>query len=102
MAPYSAVGNHEEIFDFFYNVKQEYFIASYFTLAMIFIMVVNVITRYVLNFSFGWSDEIVRYLNLFAAYFGISAGMSQGIHIGLPLWWILRFPKSEKYLPIVC
>lgn len=86
----------KKIFDFFYKVKLEYFIASYFTLAMIFIMVFNVITRYALNFSFGWSDEIVRYLNLFAAYFGISAGMSQGVHIGITALVDLAIPKRAK------
>lgn len=86
----------KKIFDFFYNVKLEYFIASYCTLAMIFIMVFNVVTRYGLNFSFGWSDEIVRYLNLFAAFFGISAGMSQGIHIGITALVELAVPKRAK------
>lgn len=86
----------KKIFDFFINVKLEYFIASYFTLAMIFIMVFNVFTRYVVNYSFGWSDEIVRYLNLFAAYFAISAGMSQGIHIGITALVELAIPKRLK------
>ncbi len=86
----------KKIFDFFYNTRLEYYVASYCTLAMIFIMVINVFTRYVANFSFGWSDEIVRYLNLFAAYFGISAGMSQGIHIGITALVELAVPKRAK------
>lgn len=96
LAHYSAEETMKKIFDFFLNVRLEYFIASYCTIAMILIMVFNVITRYALNFSFGWSDEIVRYLNLFAAFFGISAGMSQGVHIGITALVDLAIPKKAK------
>jgi len=86
----------KKVFDFILKVRLEYFIASYCTLAMVLMMVINVVTRYALNFSFGWSDEIVRYLNLFAAFFGISAGMSQGVHIGITALVNLAVPKKAK------
>jgi len=86
----------KRVFDFIYNVKLEYFIASAFTLLMITTMFMNVILRYVFNFAFGWSDEIVRYLNLFAAFFAISAGMKHGTHIGITAFVDLAVPKAAK------
>ena len=38
--------------------------------AMLFIMTMEVIRRYIFNVTFPWSDEIIRMLLVFSAYFG--------------------------------
>lgn len=89
----------KKVLNIFYEARIEYFVASYFTLLMIAIMCMNVVLRYGFNFAFGWGDEIVRYLNLYAAFFGISAGMKYGIHIGITAFVDTVIPKVvRKYV----
>lgn len=89
----------KKVFNIFYDVRIEYYIASYFTMLMIGIMCLNVVLRYGFNYAFGWGDEIVRYLNLFAAFFGISAGIKHGVHIGITAFVDSVIPKvARKYV----
>lgn len=73
----------KRIFNFIYDVKLERFVATWCTLLMIGIMFMNVVLRFGFEFAFNWGDEIVRYLNLYAAFFAISAAYKYSGHIAI-------------------
>jgi C4-dicarboxylate transporter DctQ subunit len=47
------------------------------------ILFVNVIGRYVFNFSFVWAEEVVRYQIVWLVFVGASVAARKGIHIGV-------------------
>jgi len=61
--------------------------------AIIFIMMavmatlvfVNVIARYVLNFSIIWAEEVSQYLMIWIAYLGAGLALREGRHVALEL-----------------
>ena len=73
----------KKVFDFIYNVRLERFVATWFSLLVVAIMFMNVVLRFGFHFAFNWGDEIVRYLNLYAAFFAISAAFKYGGHIAI-------------------
>jgi C4-dicarboxylate transporter, DctQ subunit len=46
---------------------------------------VQVITRYVFNYSFTWFEELGRYLGVFVAFLGASMGVKTGSHFTMDL-----------------
>jgi TRAP-type transport system small permease protein len=61
--------------------------------AIIFVMMavmatlvfVNVIARYVLNFSIIWAEEVSQYLMIWIAYLGAGLALREGRHVALEL-----------------
>ena len=54
-------------------------------LGLAFIGFVQVITRYVFNYSFTWFEELGRYLGVFVAFLGASMGVKTGSHFAMDL-----------------
>ena len=54
-------------------------------LGLAFIGFVQVITRYVFNYSFTWFEELGRYLGVFIAFLGASIGVKTGSHFTMDL-----------------
>lgn len=54
-------------------------------LGLAFIGSVQVITRYVFNYSFTWFEEMGRYLGVFIAFLGASIGVKTGSHFTMDL-----------------
>jgi C4-dicarboxylate transporter DctQ subunit len=54
-------------------------------LGLAFIGFVQVITRYVFNYSFTWFEELGRYLGVFVAFLGASIGVKTGSHFTMDL-----------------
>ncbi|MCG8685138.1 MAG: TRAP transporter small permease [Desulfobacterales bacterium] len=46
---------------------------------------VQVISRYVFNYSFTWFEELGRYLGVFIAFLGASMGVKSGSHFTMDL-----------------
>lgn len=86
----------KRIFNFIYDVKLERFVATWCTLLMIGIMFMNVVLRFGFEFAFNWGDEIVRYLNLYAAFFAISAAYKYSGHIAIDTVVEQLIPKKFK------
>jgi TRAP-type C4-dicarboxylate transport system permease small subunit len=63
-------------------------------LGLAFIGFVQVITRYVFNYSFTWFEELGRYLGVFVAFLGASMGVKTGSHFAMEI------PMYIAYLPI--
>jgi C4-dicarboxylate transporter DctQ subunit len=46
---------------------------------------VQVVCRYVLNFSFTWMEELSRYLGVFVTFLGAALGVKYGVHFSMDL-----------------
>ncbi len=54
-------------------------------LGLAFIGFIQVITRYMFNYSFTWFEELGRYLGVFIAFLGASIGVKSGSHFTMDL-----------------
>lgn len=54
-------------------------------LGLAFIGFIQVITRYMFNYSFTWFEELGRYLGVFIAFLGASMGVKSGSHFTMDL-----------------
>lgn len=52
-------------------------------MAMVVVVVLQVIFRYVLNNSLFWSEELVRYLLVWLTFLGASCAYHRGVHPGI-------------------
>lgn len=57
-------------------------------------------TRYVLNDSLAWTEEIARYVLIVVAYFGAISVTRKGSHIFLEFFYRYLTPKLGKYLAV--
>ena len=58
-------------------------------------------TRYVLNDSLAWTEEIARYVLIIVAYFGAISVTRKGTHIFLEFFYRYLPPKVGKSLTII-
>jgi TRAP-type transport system small permease protein len=73
------------------NRFERYFVSA--NRAAVFIMMVvmttlvfvNVITRYVFNFSIIWAEEVSQYLMIWIAYLGAGLALREGRHVALDM-----------------
>lgn len=54
-------------------------------LGLAFLTFVQVLSRYLFNFSFTWEEEVARYLGVFIAFLGASLGVKYGTHFSMDL-----------------
>ena len=57
-------------------------------------------TRYVLNDSLAWTEEIARYVLIVVAYFGAISVTRKGSHIFLEFFYRYLSPKTGKALAV--
>jgi TRAP-type C4-dicarboxylate transport system permease small subunit len=51
--------------------------------AMTVIIILQVFLRYLFLFSLSWSEEVARYLMIWASFLGASLAVKYGLHIGV-------------------
>jgi len=69
--------------------------------AMTVIVVLGVLFRYVLQSPLSWSEEVARYLMIWAASLAISVGIMRREHLGIT-FLISRFPPAaQKWVAIL-
>jgi TRAP-type C4-dicarboxylate transport system permease small subunit len=56
------------------------------TAVMVAVVAAQVFARYILNHSLFWSEELARYLLVWLAVLGATAGYRRGLHPGLDLF----------------
>jgi C4-dicarboxylate transporter DctQ subunit len=54
-------------------------------LGLAFLTFVQVVCRYLFNFSFTWQEEVARYLGVFVTFLGASLGIKYGTHFSMDL-----------------
>ena len=69
--------------------------------AMTVIVVLGVVFRYVLQSPLSWSEEVARYLMIWAASLAISIGVMRREHLGIT-FLTSRIPASaQKYVAVI-
>lgn len=63
--------------------------------AMTVIIILQVFLRYLFLFSLSWSEEVARYLMIWASFLGASLAVKYGLHIGVE-FLINRFAAGPK------
>ncbi len=71
------------------------YVATLLLAAMLGIMVTHVVFRYVLNDSFGWTEELARFMMVWMAFLFFPAAHRQGLNASLEIatdWFRDSFP----------
>lgn len=72
-----------------------------FLIAMVAIMTLQIICRYVINYSLSWTEEITRYLFIWSGFLSISYCVTKGIAIKIDLLTEALKPKTRHYIKII-
>jgi C4-dicarboxylate transporter DctQ subunit len=65
--------------------------------AMATVVIIQVFTRYVLKVPLFWTEELARYLMIWAAILGAALGVGRGVHTRI-LWFVDFFPPPLQAL----
>jgi TRAP-type C4-dicarboxylate transport system permease small subunit len=69
--------------------------------AMTIVVLLGVFFRYVVRQPLSWSEEVARYLMIWAASLAVSIGIMRREHLGIT-FLINRFPRSvQKYIAVL-
>lgn len=77
-----------------YDKLEEYFLV-YSMIAMVLVVFVQVIFRYIINDSLSWSEELVRYMFMWQVWLGASLGMRINEHIRVDMF-IKKLPHLGR------
>jgi len=64
-------------------LKFEENLAACFMGALLFVLFLQVFTRYVLNDPLSWTEEAARYIYVYIVFLGASAAISDRTHVGI-------------------
>ena len=68
---------------------------------LMFVVFLQFFTRYVMNDSFGWTEEIARYLLIMVGFTGAVLAARKGTHIFLEFFYRYLSAKSAKVVSIL-
>lgn len=71
-----------------------------FLALMSVIVIVQVFSRYVFNFSFVWAEELVRYLMIWMVMFGAALVQSKNEHIRIDFFPMLAGARGRRVMEI--
>ncbi len=69
--------------------------------AMTLVVILGVLFRYVLQSPLSWSEEVARYLMIWAASLAISIGIMRREHLGITFLISRIPPAAQKYVAIL-
>lgn len=69
--------------------------------SMTLIIGLQVISRFVFHSSLSWSEEIARYILVWATFIGGSLGVKKGAHIGVEAFTLVLPAKGKKIVTYV-
>lgn len=78
--------------------RAEKFVLVWTILSLALVGFVEVFTRYLLNYSFTWYEEVGRYLGVFIAFLGGSIGVKSGSHFVMDLFVTRLAPPWQQFL----
>ncbi|PUU88044.1 MULTISPECIES: TRAP transporter small permease [Halanaerobium] len=74
------------------------YIAMIFLVAMIVIVSTTVFTRYTINFTFRWSDEVALLMMIWFGFLGMALGVKNSVHLSIEFFMSLFPEKYQKYI----
>lgn len=90
----------EEIYDKYVNIliKLTMVVGLIFTSILIF---VNVVTRYFLNFTIPWAEELTRYIMVWVVFVGSSYCVKKNIHVTMDAVFNRFKDNTKRYILIL-
>ncbi|MBM4305348.1 MAG: TRAP transporter small permease [Deltaproteobacteria bacterium] len=73
-------------------------ICIFFLLVMTCVVLLQVFTRYLLNYSFAWAEELVRYLMIWMVMIGAALVQSKNDHIRIDFLPMLAGPRGRRIM----
>ncbi|KXS48693.1 MULTISPECIES: TRAP transporter small permease [Halanaerobium] len=91
---------YNKIFNIFFSIYK--FILIILTLSMFAIVGTNVFSRFVLNNSLGWADELSRFIFIWISFLGAVMAYGSDDHVGLN-FVIAKIPsaKAQNIISII-
>jgi len=74
-------------------IRMEEYIAAWLLIAMTAVVFWGILERFVLKAGFGFTDELSRYISIWAVFFGGCLGVVKNAHIGVEVF-IKPLPES--------
>ncbi len=69
--------------------------------AMIFVLLLQIIFRYVLNSPLTWSEELARYLYVWVTFMGAGYCVYKHMHIEMTMFFDMLPPAVQKVLQVL-
>jgi C4-dicarboxylate transporter DctQ subunit len=73
-------------------------ICIFFLVLMSVIVVIQVFSRYLFNYSFVWAEELVRYLMIWMVMIGAALVQSKNDHIRIDFFPMLAGPRGRRVM----
>lgn len=70
--------------------------------AMVVLIFVQVLCRYLFNFSLSWSEELARYIHVWQIWIGASFAVRKQEHIRVEAFRNLFKETARKFIDLVC
>ena len=67
---------------------------------MTLIVIVNIFSRYFLNYAISWAEEISRYLMVWMVMLGAAMGVRLGTHFRMEMIENVRWEKGKAHFPL--
>ena len=83
----------------FNNVER--YLAIFFTSMMVLLLFMQVISRYVLKYSFTWTEELAIVCFILSVYTSASLAITRRQHLRIKILHSLVKPKTEKVLDFI-
>jgi C4-dicarboxylate transporter, DctQ subunit len=80
----------------------ERYLAIFFTAMMVFLLFVQVVSRYIINYSFTWTEEAAILCFILSIYTSATLAITRRQHLRLKILHSLVGPKTQKVLDIIC
>lgn len=74
------------------------YIAMVFLVIMILIVTMTVFTRYFLNYTYRWSDEIALLMMIWFGFIGIALGVKSSIHLSIEYFMSLIPDRYQVWI----
>lgn len=74
------------------------YLAMIFLVVMIVMVSLTVITRYLFNFTFRWSDEIALMMMIWFGFLGMALGVKKSVHLSIEFFMSLIPDKYQGFI----
>ncbi|MFD1606968.1 TRAP transporter small permease [Oceanobacillus luteolus] len=85
----------------FLDKKLEEWVLIISLIILVLIVFVQVLSRYFLNYSFAWSEEIARYILIWVAWISVSYSIRRQEHLRIEFLKDRFSPTVQKYIELV-
>ena len=87
-------------------VRIEVFACGLLLIVMTLVISYGMFERFVIRHGIGWTDELSRYVSIWAIFFGASLGIVRGTHVGVEVF-VRCLPEAvqriaEKLSLLIC